>query len=65
MSALDNTQDALARIAAHDGQVNAFTEVLAERALAQAARVDAASLTGPLVGMPFAAKNLFDLKGIP
>ena len=64
MSALENAQAALARIAARDGQVNAFTEVLAERALAQAARVDAARLTGPLVGMPFAAKNLFDLKGI-
>ena len=38
MSALDNTRGALARIAAHDAQVNAFTEVLAERALAQAAR---------------------------
>lgn len=65
MSALDNTRAALARIAAHDGQVNAFTDVLAERALAQAAKVDAAGLTGPLAGKPFAAKNLFDLKGIP
>ncbi len=65
MSALENTRAALARIAAHDGQVNAFTDVLAERALAQAAKVDAAGLTGPLAGQPFAAKNLFDLKGVP
>lgn len=65
MSALENTKAALARIAAHDGQVNAFTDVLAERALAQAAKVDASGLTGPLAGQPFAAKNLFDLKGIP
>ena len=65
MSALENTRAALARIAAHDGQVNAFTDVLAERALAQAAKVDASGLTGPLAGQPFAAKNLFDLKGVP
>ena len=50
-------EEALARIAAHDGQVNAFTDVLAERARR-------APGVGPLAGMPFAAKNLFDLKGI-
>ena len=49
---------ALARIATHDGQVNAFTDVLAERARRPAR-------PGPLAGMPFAAKNLFDLVGLP
>ena len=53
MSAVD---DALARIVAHDGQVNAFTKVLSDRARDRA---------GPLAGMPFAAKNLFDIEGIP
>ena len=51
-------EEALARIAAHDGQVNAFTDVLAERARRAPAK-------GPLAGMPFAAKNLFDIAGIP
>ena len=60
MSAVENTRAALARIEQHDGAVNAFTDVLAERALAKAA-----GATGPLAGMTFAAKNLFDLKGIP
>lgn len=50
--------EALARIARHDPQVNAFTDVLAERA-------HRAPVHGPLAGMPFAAKNLFDMKGIP
>ena len=60
---------ALARIAAHNPAVNAFTAVLAERALAAAAAVDAriaaGEATGPLAGVPFAAKNLFDLAGLP
>jgi hypothetical protein len=64
MNATARVQASLARIAATDGRVNAFTAVLAERALAQAARVDAGDVTGPLAGMPFAVKNLFDLQGI-
>ena len=55
---MNAVEEALARIAAHDGQVNAFTDVLAERARQAPAR-------GPLAGLPFAAKNLFDLAGIP
>jgi 1-carboxybiuret hydrolase len=57
-------QARLARIQATDGQVNAFTAVLAERALQRAARVDAGEVTGPLAGVPFAVKNLFDLQGL-
>ena len=53
-------EQALARIAADDGRVNAFTDVLADRA-----RARAATAQGPLAGMPFAAKNLFDIAGIP
>ncbi len=65
----------LARIAATDRTVNAFTDVLAERALARARSLDsalacaeaanAAALRAlPLLGVPFAAKNLFDIAGI-
>ncbi|HPR43656.1 AtzE family amidohydrolase [Ottowia sp.] len=73
VSASALVQAALDRIAATDGQVNAFTDVLRDRALRRAAQVDA-SLAGPagartrelpLLGMPFAVKNLFDIAGLP
>ena len=57
-------QASLDRIAATDGVVNAFTDLLAERALARADAVDAGAFDGPLAGMPFAVKNLFDLAGL-
>ncbi len=60
---------ALGRIAAGDGRINAFTALLAARALARADGIDAAIAgggdPGPLAGVPFAAKNLFDLAGLP
>lgn len=63
------TQATLSRISRRNGAINAFTAVLAERALAQADRVDAAlaagSPVGPLAGVPFAVKNLFDIAGLP
>lgn len=61
------TEASLTRIAAHDPAVNAFTDVTAERALAEADHVDALVAKGvalPLAGVPFAVKNLFDLKGV-
>ena len=67
LSALQATEDALARIAQHDGILNSFTDVTAERARAKARAVDAAiaagKTVGPLAGVPFAVKNLFDVKG--
>ena len=36
-----------------------------DRALARAKAVDAAKTKGPLAGVPFAVKNLFDVKGLP
>jgi 1-carboxybiuret hydrolase len=65
MSAVAHVQAALARISASEPRVNAFTAVLAERALARAAAVDATDATPPLRGVPFAVKNLFDLQGLP
>ncbi|KQT88991.1 AtzE family amidohydrolase [Methylobacterium sp. Leaf466] len=60
---------ALARIARVDGTVNAFTDVVAERALARAGSIDAAIARGepqgPLAGVPFAVKNLIDVAGLP
>lgn len=69
MSALDATNAALMRIAANDGKLNSFTDVVAERARATARRIDArianGGKVGPLAGVPFAVKNLFDIAGLP
>lgn len=47
----------------------AVTRVLAERAMAEAAAVDARIArgedAGPLAGVPYAVKDLFDVKGLP
>ncbi|MBI2737954.1 MAG: AtzE family amidohydrolase [Rhodospirillales bacterium] len=55
----------LGRIATSEPTVNAFTDVLAERARRRAAEIDAGVHRGPLAGVPFAVKNLFDIKGLP
>ena len=69
VSALDVTNGALARIAANDGKLNAFTDVVADRARARAAKIDATiaggGKAGLLAGVPFAVKNLFDVAGLP
>jgi AtzE family amidohydrolase len=60
---------ALARIAKHDRVLNAFTTVVGARARAKAEMIDAerakGRLLGTLAGVPFAVKNLFDVKGLP
>jgi aspartyl-tRNA(Asn)/glutamyl-tRNA(Gln) amidotransferase subunit A len=69
VSAVQVTEDALARIEARDPALNSFTDVVAERARARARSVDEANAAkrplGPLAGVPFAVKNLFDVKGLP
>ena len=66
--ARESVDAALATIADTDTRINAFTAVLQEQALAAADAVDAARARGavlpPLAGVPFAAKNLFDIAGI-
>ena len=54
----------LTRIETSEAKVNAFTDVLAERARKRAAEIDSGRHRGPLVGVPFAVKNLFDIKGL-
>lgn len=62
------TEASLARIAALEPQVNAFTDITAARALAKADAIDAARAGGAdlgrLAGVPFAVKNLFDVAGL-
>jgi len=66
-SARAAVQASLDRIAGSDKRVNAFTSVLAERALKRADAVDASPRRGrmKLAGVPFAVKNLFDVAGLP
>jgi 1-carboxybiuret hydrolase len=68
ITAAEVIEDALARIAARKA-LNAFTAVLAERARAKARALDEARAKGqplgPLAGVPFAVKNLFDVAGLP
>ncbi|WP_267422286.1 AtzE family amidohydrolase [Methylobacterium sp. GC_Met_2] len=68
-TARDVVAQTLDRIARTDGRVNAFTDVLAARALARAEALDAAlgegATAGPLAGVPFAVKNLIDVAGLP
>jgi len=67
-SARELIEATLARIDAHDAQVNAFTAVTRERALAEADALDSRRARGEtlpsLAGVPFAAKNLFDIAGV-
>jgi aspartyl-tRNA(Asn)/glutamyl-tRNA(Gln) amidotransferase subunit A len=69
LSALSVTEAALERIAQRDPVLNSFTDVVADRARAKARAVDAAlaggASPGPLAGVPFAVKNLFDVKDLP
>lgn len=72
VSVRELVQASLDRIHATDKRVNAFTAVLSERALARALVLDqevsassaASTLGRPLLGVPFAVKNLFDIAGL-
>jgi amidase/aspartyl-tRNA(Asn)/glutamyl-tRNA(Gln) amidotransferase subunit A len=58
----------LEKIDKDNPQLNCFTTITAEAALTQAEEIDAAIAEGKdpgiLAGVPFAVKNLFDIKGI-
>jgi 1-carboxybiuret hydrolase len=68
LSAQDVIEAALARIERHDKVLNSFTDVTADRARTKARETDAAiaagKSVGPLAGVPFAVKNLFDVQGL-
>jgi aspartyl-tRNA(Asn)/glutamyl-tRNA(Gln) amidotransferase subunit A len=65
VSAVEVAQAHLDRISEVDGQVHAFLHVDVDGALAQAKRVDAGELTGPLAGVPLALKDVLTMEGIP
>src|ERR1700683_4736725 len=58
----------IARIRELDPLLNCFTEITEQRALARASALDdartAGNPLGPLAGVPFAVKNLFDIKDL-
>jgi AtzE family amidohydrolase len=66
-TAREITVASLARIAERDVTLNCFTTMTRDRALATADSIDAAVAAGmdpgPLAGVPYAVKNLFDIAG--
>jgi aspartyl-tRNA(Asn)/glutamyl-tRNA(Gln) amidotransferase subunit A len=65
VSAAEVAQAHLDRVAAVDDRVHAFLHVDEEGALAQARRVDAGEITGPLAGVPLALKDVIVARGMP
>lgn len=57
VSSVELTRSVLDRIGALDGEIRAFNEVWADRALATAKAVDEGRLSGPLAGVPIAIKD--------
>jgi AtzE family amidohydrolase len=71
VSAEAMAEASLARIARSDGVVNAFTDLTSARARATAQALDQRLRAGdpaaralPLLGVPYAVKNLFDIEGL-
>ena len=68
LRAADALEASIARIAATDGRVNAFTDPTFERARREAEAIDAQRARGAplpaLAGLPYAVKNLFDIEGL-
>jgi len=69
ISALELVEATLVRIRARDPLLNSFTALTEERARNRARALDEARASGkplgPLAGVPFAVKNLFDIAGLP
>src|SRR3954465_11191898 len=69
VSALEVIEATLARIAANHPVLNSLGDVTAVRARATARAIDGQIAerknVGPLPGVPFAVKNLFDVRGLP
>ena len=68
LSARELLMSCLAKVDATDAKINAFTERTLTRAMAEADSVDARRAKGqplgPLAGVPYAVKNLFDIEGV-
>mgnify|MGYP006000590999 FL=1 len=69
LSSEDITRVYLDRIRKYDGALRAFVEIFENRALEEAREADAnlnAGIDyGPLHGIPYAIKDLYDVAGVP
>ncbi|MER7754730.1 amidase [Kitasatospora sp. NPDC097643] len=69
LTSVELTEHALARIDAHDAALHSFVLVAREQALERARRADrelrAGRDRGPLHGIPYALKDIFDAEGLP
>ena len=69
LSPVELTERYLSRIESLDDKLNVFRLVCPERALAEARTAEIALRSGqdlgPLHGIPYAAKDLYDVKGLP
>jgi aspartyl-tRNA(Asn)/glutamyl-tRNA(Gln) amidotransferase subunit A len=65
LSAVEVARAHLDRIAAVDERVHAFLHVDTDGALAQARRVDAGEVSGPLAGVPLALKDVIVTRDLP
>ena len=70
-SAAEVVEASLARIEYTDSSINAFTAITSQRARVRAEQIDrqlasdaATTSSLPLLGVPFAVKNLFDVQGL-
>jgi len=68
-SPVELVRDALARIERAEPRLNAFITLTADAALAEAKRAEAdilaGRLRGPLHGIPYGLKDIFDAEGLP
>ena len=68
-TSVDLVTQCLARIAAHDEILKSYVRVLSDSALAAATQADreikAGRCRGPLHGIPFALKDIYDCAGLP
>jgi Asp-tRNA(Asn)/Glu-tRNA(Gln) amidotransferase A subunit family amidase len=65
LSAVEAVTESLEQIVAVDADLNAFTVVIAETAMGQAAEVDAGIRTGSLAGVPISVKDHVWVGGLP
>lgn len=69
LSPVKLAEEMLGRIEALDGRLHSFIRILPDRALAQAQAAEqmlkSGAECGALTGVPYAAKDLFDVKGVP
>ncbi|HZV75320.1 MAG TPA: amidase [Conexibacter sp.] len=68
VSAEELAQDALLRLERDGGPLGALAALTPERALAAARRADRArarGASGPLLGIPYGAKDIIDVRGLP